>query len=141
MPCVLWVSCDQPSSDLVALLELQPYKIIERGSVVETAQGTKKYEQTLCGFDVSRQDFTDLKPQLEEAAGWLEQHFQQLQRLQNINSTQTLDFGFYTEFADSKIVAQYNKLPHRLLKLAGDLMVDIELSQYWYSGEQGAQLN
>ena len=141
MPCVLWISCECSSQELVKLLELEPYKTIEKGSVVETREGQKLYEQPLCGFDVSKADFTDLKLQTEEAIRWLETHLMKLKKLEQVNATAKLDFGYYTQFVDSKIVAQYDTIPHKLAKLAGDLMIDIELSQYWYAEGQGAQLN
>lgn len=141
MPCVLWISCDCSSEDLIKTLLIKPYKAIEKGSTVATKEGDKYYEHTLCGFDVSNQDFLDLKILIQETIAWLEENFENLSKLNTLNATAKLDFGYYSKFADSKIVAQYDTIPYPLLKLAGDLKIDIELSQYWYAEDQGAQLN
>jgi len=141
MPCVLWISCNCSSEELIETIELQPYKIIEKGSVVETRDGEKHFDHTLCGFDVSTQDFKDLKTLVAESIEWLKQQFEKLKRLSEINATAKLDFGYYTQFADSKIVAQYDTIPCQLMELASSLKMDIELSQYWFTENQGAQLN
>lgn len=141
MPCVLWISCDCNSQELTDTINLQPYKTIERGAIVETKEGSKKFEQTLCGYDVSKGDFTDFKTLVQDATQWLTQNFDNLKKLSAINYSGKLDFGFYTQFVDSKIVAQYDTIPVALMKLASELNLDIELSQYWFAENQGAQLN
>ena len=141
MPCVLWISCDCNSQELIDTINLQPYKTIERGAVVETKEGAKKFEQTLCGYDVSKGDFTDFKTLVQDATEWLTQNYDNLKKLSAIKYSGKLDFGFYTQFVDSKIVAQYDTIPVALMKLASELNLDIELSQYWFTENQGAQLN
>ncbi|HRO42151.1 MAG TPA: hypothetical protein PL009_04920 [Flavipsychrobacter sp.] len=141
MPCVLWISCDCSSEELLKTIELQPYKIIEKGSVVETKDGEKHFEHTLCGFDVSTKDFTDFKTLVFESIEWLTANFDHLLKRSSLNTTEKLDFGFYTQFVDCKIVVQYDTIPWQLMKLASDLQMDIELSQYWFAENQGAQLN
>jgi hypothetical protein len=143
MPCVLWISCDCSSKALIDTLEMQPYKTIEKGSVVATKTGGEKlYEQTLCGFDVSQRDFIDIKGQIQDAIQYLEAHSAQLSRLEKVEGfSAKLDFGIYTQFSDNRILAQYDTIPHQLMKLAGDLKLDLELSQYWYAGEENTQLN
>ncbi len=141
MPCVLWVSCDCSSDELIMKLELKPYKIIEKGSVVTTREGEQYFDHTLCGFDVSKGDFTDFKTLVQESVQWLSEHFNKLSRLQDIEASGKLDYGFYSRFADSKIVAQYDTIPYALIRLASDLKLTIELSQYWYAEHEGAQLN
>jgi hypothetical protein len=141
MPCVLWISSECNSDELIKTIELQPYKVIEKGAVVDTKEGEKTFDHTLCGFDVSTGDFTDFKTLVKETTQWLAMNYEKLSRLSAIHATAKLDFGFYTQFVDSKIVAQYDTIPYQLMKLASDLKMDIELSQYWYSEDQGAQLN
>lgn len=141
MPCVLWVSCDCDSDVLIKTIELQPYKTIEKNTVVETKAGEKLYDQTVCGFDVSAIDFADFNGQVAEAIAWLESHQEKLAGLKTIGAKAKLDFGYYSQFIDTNIVAQYDSIPHKLAKLTGNLEIDIELSQYWYSENQGAQLN
>jgi hypothetical protein len=141
MPCILWITCDCPSDELISTIGIQPYKIIEKGSVLNTAGGEKYYEQTVCGFDVSKETFVDFKAIVLESIQWLLKHYDELQKLGSLTATARLEFGYYTQFVDSKIVAQYDTIPYALIKLAADLRLEIELSQYWYSDEQGAQLN
>jgi hypothetical protein len=141
MPCILWITCDCSSPELLKTLGLQPYKIIEKGSVVATAAGEKHYDHTVCSFDVSKESFLDFKVLVQEAIQWLSINFEKLALLGSLKAGAKLEFGYYTQFVDSKIVAQYDTIPYTLIKLAADLKMDIELSQYWYSEEQGAQLN
>ena len=70
---------------------------------------------------------------MADALAYLEGCYENLGALSQLkNVTARLDFGYYTSFMDQRIVAQYDTLPHRLLKLAGELQIDIELSQYWH---------
>lgn len=141
MPCVLWITCDCTSQELIETIDLQPYKTIEKGSTVATRDGEKHFDHTLCGFDVSTGDFTDFKKLVQESTQWLSDNFEKLSRLPAISATAKLDYGFYTQFVDSKIVAQYDTIPWQLMKLASELKIDMELSQYWYAEHEGAQLN
>jgi len=141
MPCVLWVTCSCSSEELINTIDIQPYKIIEKGAVVDTRDGVKHFDHTLCGFDVSTADFTEFKVLVQHAIDWLGSNFEHLSKLPLLNASAKLDFGYYTQFVDSKIVAQYDTIPFQLMKLAGDLEIDIELSQYWFAKDQGAQLN
>lgn len=141
MPCILWVSSDHSSEHIINTIGMTPYKTIEKGETVNTRDGEKHYEQTLCGFDVSKQDFLDLKILVKEATEWLITHYEQLNKLKELKAASKLDFGYYSKFVDSKIVAQYDTIPYQIMKLAGDLHIDIELSQYWYTEDSGAQLN
>ncbi len=134
MPCVLWVSGDFSSEQLIDTIKLQPYKKIEKGEVVTTNGEEKKYELALCGFDVSEKDFKELKAQVPDAIDFLVANYGQLKNLQQLpQAVARLDFGYFSSFIDTRIVAQYDVLPAKLLKLAGDLNIDIELSQYWHS--------
>ncbi|XZF16434.1 DUF4279 domain-containing protein [Chitinophagaceae bacterium MMS25-I14] len=133
MPCVLWISGDFTTEELTGKLLITPYKTIEKGATVQTKDGPKKYEQALCGFDVSSKDFTDFQSLVGDAIAYLEEHFNDLQVLAEMPAVHAkLDFGYFTSFMDNHIVAQYDTLPYQLLRLAGNLKIDIELSQYWH---------
>jgi hypothetical protein len=134
MPCVLWVSGDFTSEEIISNTQLLPYKFIAKGETVQLKTGGEKtYEQALCGFDVSDKDFSDFKALVADALTYLEAYHENLAALPKLKDMAArLDFGYYTSFMDQRIVAQYDTLPHRLLKLAGDLQIDIELSQYWH---------
>jgi len=134
MPCVLWISGDFNTDALTEIIRLTPYKKIEKGEVVTTKDGPKKYEQALCGFDVSSKDFTDFQAMVSDAISFLETNFNNLQPLaemQGVNAK--LDFGYFSTFMDTNIVAQYDTIPYQLSRLAGNLRIDIELSQYWHT--------
>ncbi|MBS1783660.1 MAG: hypothetical protein JSS78_11385 [Bacteroidetes bacterium] len=141
MPCILWVTTPSDSEKLIQTIGLKPYKIIEKDSIVNTREGERKYDTTLCGFDVVTENFTDFQTLVEEAIVFIEANFEKLKKLKFLEVNSKLDFGFYTQFVDSKIVAQYDTIPNKLLRLAGELGMDIELSQYWYAENEGAQLN
>ena len=83
----------------------------------------------------------DFKVLVKEAIQWLSVNYEKLALLENFKAGARLEFGYYTQFVDSKIVAQYDTIPFQLIKLAAELKLEIELSQYWYSEGQGAQLN
>lgn len=134
MPCVLWISGDFTSEEIISNTQLLPYKFIAKGETVKLKTGEEKtYEQALCGFDVSEKDFTDFKALAADAQAYLEGNYEHLAALSKLKDMAArLDFGYYTSFMDQRIVAQYDILPHRLLRLAGELQIDIELSQYWH---------
>ena len=72
MPCILWLESALPSANLLENITLIPCKVIEKGSVVATQAGTRSYEQTLIGFDISKADFTEIKKQIEDAVLFFE---------------------------------------------------------------------
>ena len=72
MPCILWLESALPSANLLENITLTPCKVIEKGSVVATQAGTRSYEQTLIGFDISKADFTEIKKQIEDAVLFFE---------------------------------------------------------------------
>ena len=137
MPCILWLESALPSANLLENITLTPCKVIEKGSVVATQAGTRSYEQTLIGFDVSKADFTEIKKQIEDAVLFFEVNEKQLDAIFSKDTLQArIDFGFYTTFVDQKIVVQHDSFPHQLLAQLGRYKIDLDLSQFWYVGNQ-----
>ena len=137
MPCILWLESALPSANLLENITLIPCKVIEKGSVVATQAGTRSYEQTLIGFDVSKADFTEIKKQIEDAVLFFEANEKQLDAIFSKDTLQArIDFGFYTTFVDQKIVVQHDSFPHQLLAQLGRYKIDLDLSQFWYGGNQ-----
>ena len=94
-------------------------------------------EQTLIGFDVSKADFTEIKKQSEDAVLFFEANEKQLDAIFSKDTLQArIDFGFYTTFVDQKIVVQHDSFPHQLLAQLGRYKIDLDLSQFWYGGNQ-----
>jgi len=137
MPCILWLESALPSANLLENIKLTPCKVIEKGSVVATQAGTRSYEQTLIGFDVSKADFTEIKKQIEDAVLFFEVNEKQLDAIFSKDTLQArIDFGFYTTFVDQKIVVQHDSFPHQLLAQLGRYKIDLDLSQFLYGGNQ-----
>lgn len=137
MPCILWIESSLPSAVLLESTALKPCKVIEKGSIVDTQAGTRSYEQTLIGFDVSSADFTEIKQQIDDALSFFEMHLDQLDRVFSLDALKArIDFGFYTTFVDQKIVVQHDSFPHLLLSYLGRFKIDLDLSQFWYGGNQ-----
>jgi len=137
MPCILWLESALPSANLLENITLTPCKVIEKGSVVATQAGTRSYEQTLIGFDVSKADFTEIKKQIEDAVLFFEVNEKQLDAIFSKDTLQArIDFGFYTTFVDQKIVVQHDSFPYQLLAQLGRYKIDLDLSQFWYVGNQ-----
>ena len=137
MPCILWIESTLPSTVLLESTDLKPCKVIEKGSVVDTQAGTRSYEQTLIGLDVSMADFTEIKQQIDDALSFFEMNLDQLEHVFSLDALKArIDFGFYTTFVDQKIVVQHDHFPSALLRHLGQLNIDLDLSQFWYGGNQ-----
>ena len=91
------------------------------------------------GFKLSVSDASgdDLRSQIADATEFLKQNFAALKLLPHMKAT--LDFGvFERDFA--RFPAQSTRFPAELLRLAGSLGIDIELSRYAVSDEEEEQL-
>ncbi|MDE3255943.1 MAG: hypothetical protein KGN97_08215 [Bacteroidota bacterium] len=137
MPCILWIESPLSSAELLERTALKPCKVIEKGSIVDTQAGTRSYERTLIGLDVSLADFTEIKQQIDDALSFFETNQVQLEHMFSLDTIKArIDFGFYTTFVDQKIVVQHDSFPHQLLSYLGHFKIDLDLSQFWYGGNQ-----
>ena len=85
-----------------------------------------------CKFDASKADFDMFEQQKIEVIAFLKLHFNRLALLEILEiESLTLDFGVSSPFLDENIAIASFTLPSELLKLAGNLNIDIELSEYF----------
>ena len=112
---------------------LNPYKKSYKGQPkLTTKPEGEKLSFSGLSIETSASDFDDLKKQIEDTITYLEQN---QAKLKFINSTKEieyaiLDFGVDLRIDGEKNLFKFEKFPSKLLKLAGDLGLDIELSIY-----------
>jgi hypothetical protein len=113
---------------------LTPYMLWRKGEPRSPRSEGKLYEDSGFNLDVSDADFLDLPRQVEDAIAFLEGNHKKLSRLCGFPGieTVTLDFGI----ARRDVFAQFHRFPPTLIRLAGELGLGIELSQYWCSDEE-----
>jgi hypothetical protein len=94
----------------------------------------RRNEQSGVHIVSSDADFDSLPDQITEAIAFLRNNNDQLQRLSGWPGIEslTLDFGIHRRDA----TVQCDRFPADLLKLAGDLGIDVELSQYPSSSDE-----
>lgn len=115
MSCILRIAVNERQLERIQQGPLQPYRI-DRGG------------ETVIHIDVSGADFEDLPGQVRDAIAFLEANGEALRDLIARAATPEpiLDFGV----ARRDVMMQTDHLPAKLLKLAGELGIGIELSQY-----------
>ncbi|SIO60498.1 hypothetical protein SAMN05444166_6415 [Singulisphaera sp. GP187] len=88
----------------------------------------KKHSTSGITFVVSDADFHDFPQQIVEATAYLEINRDELSRLRDFAGIEsvTLDFGI----AQRDVMVQCDYLPPSLIRLAGELELGIEITQY-----------
>ena len=88
----------------------------------------KKNEASGAAFDVSTADFNDFEQQKRDAIAFLKTRELMIRKVMNWPGVQTgeLDFGIWQR----DVMVQCDRFPAELLRLAGGLGLDIELSRY-----------
>ncbi|WP_406699433.1 hypothetical protein V5E97_11235 [Singulisphaera sp. Ch08] len=88
----------------------------------------KKHSTSGITFIASNADFHDFCGQIEEATSFLEINWNELSRLRDFPGIEsvTLDFGI----AQRDVMVQCDFLPPSLIRLAGELGLGIEITQY-----------
>lgn len=134
MSCILTIRGENLNID--AFLQesrLAPYKTFHRGDPqVQTKPYSKKLQFSGCAIEVSCAGFHQLEDQIRDAISFLELHQDKLRRISEIKEVDeaVLDFGIELRIDEERVVFQFDRFPNRLLKLAGDLGLDIEVSIY-----------
>ena len=133
MSCVLRVS--GKNFDVDSYLQESKLKVIsvyyEGKPRMESKLDSKKNEKSGFNIGVSEGDFNDLDKQIKDAIQFLKENSDKLNKLNDFlinikDSGICLDFGIKKR----NTVVQSNSFPSELLTLAGDLGLDIELTQY-----------
>jgi hypothetical protein len=104
------------------------YTIHDKGEPRST-DSTHKLNRV--SFDVSRKDWSDFQGQILDAIEFLERYFEELKVFIKQHDTDEilLDFPIYSRL-DENIANQNDRLPAKLLRLAGNLNIDIEIATY-----------
>jgi hypothetical protein len=109
---------------------LEPCAIIRRGEPVlpKARPEGKNHERSGINIVLSDAEFDEFPRQVEETTAYLEAHRDELIRLHDFPGIEdvTIDFGI----ARRDVIVQCDYLPPALVRLAGELGLGIEISQY-----------
>jgi hypothetical protein len=113
-------------------LSLDPYAVFRRGDLCfPNSTSDRRYD--VGGFKclVSEADGI-LADEVQDAIAFLTRYKADLATVRRLPAVESiyLDFGHFSRMDDAKVVVQCDNLPAELLRLAGDLGIDIELSMY-----------
>lgn len=111
---------------------LQPYQKGKAGDPVWAHKPDgKRLKDSYCSFEASRADFDAFEEQVADVIRFLEENKDQLSLVTNTPEIEEalLDFGIELRIGEH-VAVQFDRLPARLLKLAGELGIDIGLSLY-----------
>jgi hypothetical protein len=114
--------------DFAKYTTLPVYSIHDKGEP-RSADSTHKVNRI--SFDVSKKDWNDFQGQILDATEFLERYFEELKVFieQHDIDEILLDFPIYSRLGEN-IANQNDRLPAKLLRLAGNLNIDIEISTY-----------
>ena len=95
---------------------------------ISTKSESKKHNNSGARYVVSEADFDKYEQQILDAIEFLKKNKNKIQEIMNLPNVDSadLDFGIYRR----DVAGQFVKFPTELVKLAGNLGLGIELSQY-----------
>jgi len=131
MSCILRITGESTAIEsFLKTTKMRPYKIWNVGD--ERVTGSPylgKHQDS--GFNITVSDHDDLSQAIHDAVLFLEAWNSELHRLSQTNGIEepVLDFGL---FCGQNFVAHCDRLPARLIRLAGETKIGIELSHYKY---------
>jgi hypothetical protein len=134
MSCILSIIGKNLNVDVfIKESKLRPYKVVYKGEPKFKTKptGEKKAYSGLM-IQASKADFNDLNAQIKDTIRFLRRNKQKLQHISLTKEVQyaTLDFGVDLRIDKKKVLTQSELFPSELLRLAGELDLDIELSIY-----------
>jgi hypothetical protein len=109
---------------------LKAYKKNYKGQPkLKTKPDGEKLFYSSLAIETSKADFDNLKKQIADTSRYLKRHKEKLSQIALTKEIDyaILDFGIDLRIDRKKILFQSDKFPSNLLKLAGDLDLDIEL--------------
>lgn len=117
---------------------LRPCKLYRRGEpqLPRTKPEGRKKEQSGINIVVSDADFHEFPRQVEETLAFLEAHKDELSRLRSFPGIEVMTVDFGIERRD--VIVQCDYLPPPLIRLAGELGIGIEISQYPTGNQEGS---
>ncbi len=117
----------------VAKTRLRPYKKTYKGQPrFKTKPEGEKIRYSLLSIETSKANFSDLNKQIKDTIQYIKKNKKKLAHISLTKEIEhaTLDFGIDLRIDKKNVLIQSDKFPSDLLKLAGDLGLDIELSIY-----------
>ncbi len=136
--CVLHVSSKTMSfGDFIEGSSLPIYRSHEKGDpgIIPRRPAFADY-----GFSckVSKKKFSDFKGQVKDAISFLNTNLHELTTLveQYEIDNIRLDFPIENRMVKMDLASQCDYLPPELIKLAGNIGLGIEMSQYWPANEE-----
>ena len=134
MSCILTISGRNFDVDVFTdTTKLRPYRKSYRGQPkFKSKPGGEKLTCSSISIEASKADFDNLKKQIADTIRFLKRNKDKLAQIiltRGIDNA-VLDFGIDLRIDKKNVLTQTDKFPSELLKLAGDLGLDIELSIY-----------
>ena len=116
---------------------LNPYKVFSAGDPVHPQSAPNGRKITKSGFNISVSDidFDDYQGQFREAAAFLQEHEDELRRLVQCPNIDSLNIDFGADIYPPGWCSF--RFPHELLRLSGNLRINLELSIYPTDSENG----
>jgi hypothetical protein len=128
MGCILRLTGSNLAvDDLLRLCTLEAYRVDRKGQAGPLKSSPPRAQPGI-HLSVSDRSLDDLPGQIAEAISYLEINEGAIRRLREFPGVERagLDFGI----AWRDVAAQFDHFPSRLLQLAGNLGLDLELSHY-----------
>lgn len=134
MSCILHITGVNFDVDaFIAQSKVRPYKIFYKGEArFKTKPDGAKLERSGLSIEVSKADMDDAKGQIKDAINFLSRNRKKLDYISKIKGVQhaILDFGIVQKIDRDKHLMESHLLPNRLLQLAGEVGLSIELTFY-----------
>jgi hypothetical protein len=134
MSCILTIGGKNfDIDDFVGKTKLRPYRKSYKGQPkLKTKPDEDRLTHSSISIETSKADFDNLKKQIADTIRYLKRNKDKLVKITSTRGIDYafLDFGIDLRIDKKKVLTQSDTFPSELLKLAGDLGVDIELSIY-----------
>lgn len=129
MSCYLRFCGDELNvKEIIKTLNISPSKIWEKGLPRFKRNPNKLNRNSGFNILVSDAEFNEFEKQKKEAIDYLRKHQELLSKIMSYEGVDGGDLDFGIEWRD--VVIQCDNFPANLIKLAGQIGLGVELSQY-----------
>jgi len=134
MPCNLVIlGKDFDIDAFLAKTKLKGFFKKHRGELLfEKLPKGRKTQHSRIAIETSTADFDNLDKQIKDTIRYLKRNKEKLKYIKKVKDLElaVLDFGIKLKIDGKNVVMQSERYPAELLKLAGDIGLDIETSIY-----------
>ena len=134
MSCILTIAVKNFDVDtFISVSKLKLYKISYKGQPkFKTKPNSEKLSHSLLSIETSNADFNNLNKQITATVCFLKRNKEKLSHIALTKGIDhaILDFGIDLRIDREKVLYQSDRIPSELLKLAGNLGLDIQLLIY-----------